>query len=63
MAALEVVPEMETTYEPPRSLSPAHTHYCPGCTHGTIQRLAHYGRPSLAYAPHSASAPTIRTLI
>ena len=39
MALLEVVPDMETIYEPPRSLSPAHTHYCPGCTHGTIHRL------------------------
>ncbi len=26
-------------YERPRALTPAHTHYCPGCTHGVIHRL------------------------
>jgi len=30
---------MELIYEYPKSLTPAHTHYCPGCTHGTIHRL------------------------
>jgi len=26
-------------YERPQSLTKAHTHYCPGCTHGTAHRL------------------------
>jgi 2-oxoglutarate ferredoxin oxidoreductase subunit beta len=26
-------------YERPNSLEPGHTHYCPGCTHGTAHRL------------------------
>jgi len=26
-------------YERPKSLTEAHTHYCPGCTHGTAHRL------------------------
>ncbi|MCP4540002.1 MAG: 2-oxoglutarate oxidoreductase [Chloroflexi bacterium] len=30
---------MELVYEPPEGLTKAHTHYCPGCTHGTIHRL------------------------
>ncbi|MBN1955280.1 MAG: 2-oxoglutarate oxidoreductase [Anaerolineae bacterium] len=30
---------MELVYQRPESLTPAHTHYCPGCTHGIIHRL------------------------
>ena len=30
---------MITVFERPRSLTPARTHYCPGCTHGIIHRL------------------------
>ncbi len=30
---------MGKTYKRPESLSDAHTHYCPGCTHGIIHRL------------------------
>jgi 2-oxoglutarate/2-oxoacid ferredoxin oxidoreductase subunit beta len=30
---------MGKTYSKPLSLSDAHTHYCPGCTHGVIHRL------------------------
>ncbi|MFW6126486.1 MAG: thiamine pyrophosphate-dependent enzyme [Chloroflexota bacterium] len=30
---------MELVYDYPDSLTEAHTHYCPGCTHGTIHRL------------------------
>ena len=34
------IPEgMECVYSYPESLTPAHTHYCPGCPHGTIHRL------------------------
>lgn len=29
----------QITYERPCSLSEVHTHYCPGCTHGTAHRL------------------------
>jgi 2-oxoglutarate ferredoxin oxidoreductase subunit beta len=29
----------QLVYERPRALSDAHTHYCPGCTHGTAHRL------------------------
>ena len=28
-----------TIYERPVSLMNVHTHYCPGCTHGTAHRL------------------------
>jgi len=30
---------MGKTFSKPRSLTDAHTHYCPGCTHGVIHRL------------------------
>jgi 2-oxoglutarate ferredoxin oxidoreductase subunit beta len=30
---------MELVFRRPESLTAAHTHYCPGCTHGTIHRL------------------------
>jgi 2-oxoglutarate ferredoxin oxidoreductase subunit beta len=30
---------MGKTYRKPEALSDAHTHYCPGCTHGVIHRL------------------------
>ena len=30
---------MECVYGQPESLKPVFTHYCPGCTHGTIHRL------------------------
>jgi len=30
---------LPVVYSRPLSLTPALTHYCPGCTHGTIQRL------------------------
>ncbi|HEY66667.1 MAG TPA: 2-oxoglutarate oxidoreductase [Thermoflexia bacterium] len=30
---------MELVYKYPESLTEAHTHYCPGCTHGIIHRL------------------------
>jgi 2-oxoglutarate/2-oxoacid ferredoxin oxidoreductase subunit beta len=29
----------ELMYERPETLTDAHTHYCPGCTHGTAHRL------------------------
>jgi 2-oxoglutarate ferredoxin oxidoreductase subunit beta len=39
MAMVEIPADMELIYERPESLTEAHTHYCPGCTHGTIHRL------------------------
>ncbi|MBN1426824.1 MAG: 2-oxoglutarate oxidoreductase [Anaerolineae bacterium] len=30
---------MEPVYQRPESLAQAHTHYCPGCTHGIAHRL------------------------
>lgn len=30
---------MEVVYERPVALADVHTHYCPGCTHGTAHRL------------------------
>jgi len=30
---------MELVYQRPESLAAAHTHYCPGCTHGVAHRL------------------------
>jgi len=39
MANVEIPADMELVYKRPESLTEAHTHYCPGCTHGTIHRL------------------------
>jgi 2-oxoglutarate/2-oxoacid ferredoxin oxidoreductase subunit beta len=30
---------MGKTFSAPKALSPNHTHYCPGCTHGIVHRL------------------------
>lgn len=39
MATVEIPKGMELVYDYPESLTHADTHYCPGCTHGTIHRL------------------------
>ncbi len=39
MATVEIPADMELVYKYPESLTQAHTHYCPGCTHGVIHRL------------------------
>ena len=39
MATVDIPADMELVYEYPKSLTEAHTHYCPGCTHGVIHRL------------------------
>jgi len=39
MATVDIPADMELVYEYPKSLTKAYTHYCPGCTHGTIHRL------------------------
>ncbi len=39
MATREIPEDMELVYGYPDSLTEADTHYCPGCTHGTIHRL------------------------
>jgi 2-oxoglutarate ferredoxin oxidoreductase subunit beta len=40
MATLEIDANYEKiVYERPRALADMHTHYCPGCTHGTAHRL------------------------
>ena len=39
MVTVEIPADMELVYKRPESLTEAHTHYCPGCTHGTIHRL------------------------
>jgi 2-oxoglutarate ferredoxin oxidoreductase subunit beta len=39
MATVEIPADMELVYDYPDSLTEADTHYCPGCTHGTIHRL------------------------
>jgi 2-oxoglutarate ferredoxin oxidoreductase subunit beta len=33
------LPQEKLVYERPHSLAACHTHYCPGCTHGTAHRL------------------------
>ena len=33
------LPQEKLVYERPQSLATCHTHYCPGCTHGTAHRL------------------------
>ncbi|MBM4320096.1 MAG: 2-oxoglutarate oxidoreductase, partial [Deltaproteobacteria bacterium] len=30
---------MHTVFARPQALTLAHTHYCPGCTHGIIHRM------------------------
>ncbi len=39
MTTIEIPADMELVYQRPASLTDAHTHYCPGCTHGIIHRL------------------------
>lgn len=39
MVTVETPEDMELVYGYPESLTEADTHYCPGCTHGTIHRL------------------------
>ncbi len=39
MATAKSLENMELVYDYPDSLTEADTHYCPGCTHGTIHRL------------------------
>jgi 2-oxoglutarate ferredoxin oxidoreductase subunit beta len=39
MATVKIPDDMELVYDYPDSLTHADTHYCPGCTHGTIHRL------------------------
>jgi 2-oxoglutarate ferredoxin oxidoreductase subunit beta len=39
MTGVEIPEDMELVYGYPESLTEAYTHYCPGCTHGTIHRL------------------------
>jgi 2-oxoglutarate ferredoxin oxidoreductase subunit beta len=39
MSTVEIPADMELVYQRPESLTLAHTHYCPGCTHGIIHRL------------------------
>ncbi|MCA9922252.1 MAG: 2-oxoglutarate oxidoreductase [Anaerolineales bacterium] len=39
MALLEIEQIEQLVYERPESLCDVHTHYCPGCTHGTAHRL------------------------
>ncbi len=39
MASVESLENMELVYGYPDSLTEMDTHYCPGCTHGTIHRL------------------------
>lgn len=34
-----IAEDMQAVYEHPQSLTDVITHYCPGCTHGLIQRL------------------------
>lgn len=34
-----LIENLGTVYERPHALTPVITHYCPGCTHGVIQRL------------------------
>ncbi|MEJ2746720.1 MAG: thiamine pyrophosphate-dependent enzyme [Anaerolineae bacterium] len=36
---LEMKPTEKLVYERPYALDDRHTHYCPGCTHGTAHRL------------------------
>ncbi len=39
MVTVDIPEDMELVYGYPESLTEADTHYCPGCTHGTIHRL------------------------
>ena len=35
----QVTEQEQIVYERPRALTDTHTHYCPGCTHGTAHRI------------------------
>ena len=35
----QIAEQEEVVYERPRALTDVHTHYCPGCTHGTAHRI------------------------
>lgn len=39
MSGCDLKENMELVYQRPDSLTNNHTHYCPGCTHGTAHRL------------------------
>jgi 2-oxoglutarate ferredoxin oxidoreductase subunit beta len=39
MTTAEIPADMELVYKRPESLTDAHWHYCPGCTHGITHRL------------------------
>jgi 2-oxoglutarate ferredoxin oxidoreductase subunit beta len=39
MTLVEIPTDMKLVYERPASLTEAHTHYCPGCSHGIIHRI------------------------
>jgi 2-oxoglutarate ferredoxin oxidoreductase subunit beta len=39
MATLTAEPTEKLVYQRPEALAEVHTHYCPGCTHGTAHRL------------------------
>ena len=39
MVTLVNEPSEKVVYERPQALTDAHTHYCPGCTHGVAHRL------------------------
>jgi 2-oxoglutarate ferredoxin oxidoreductase subunit beta len=39
MEIIEIPADMELVYRRPESLTEAHTHYCPGCSHGIIHRI------------------------
>jgi 2-oxoglutarate ferredoxin oxidoreductase subunit beta len=42
---------MAKTFQRPRAMFDAHTHYCPGCTHGVIHRLVAETIDELASGP------------
>ena len=39
MSAVQIPADFELVYGRPESLTKIDTHYCPGCTHGTIHRI------------------------
>ena len=39
MTTAEIPADMDLVYKRPESLTEAHWHYCPGCTHGVVHRL------------------------
>ena len=54
---------MKPIFEYPESLTEAHTHYCPGCTHGIIHRLVAEALDELDLRERTAGVAPVRSFL